>query len=97
MRIFVGNLHRETTDAELREVFEPYGEIAHVTIIVDLKTGRSRCYGFVEMPDTTEATTAIAGLQRTTLGGRRMINEEAHAGTETERPRRPREARRPRG
>ncbi|OLE97639.1 MAG: hypothetical protein AUG75_05890 [Cyanobacteria bacterium 13_1_20CM_4_61_6] len=55
MRIFVGSLAYTTTDAELRQVFEPYGEVGHVMIFMDQKTGRSRGFGFVEMPDSTEA------------------------------------------
>jgi RNA recognition motif-containing protein len=87
MRIFVGNLYRETTTDELRQVFELYGAIRHVTIIVDRETGRSPGYAFVEMPDPTEATAAIAGLHRTTLGGRTLVVDVAHAWTETARPR----------
>jgi RNA recognition motif-containing protein len=97
MRIFVGNLNRETTTDEIRQVFAPYGVIRHVTIIVDRETGQSRGYAFVEMPDTADATAAIAGLHRTTLGGRTLVVDVAHARAETERPRRPRQERRPPG
>ena len=77
MRIFVGNLAYTTTDAELRQVFEPYGEVRHVMILVDRKTGRSRGFGFVEMPDSTQAQAAMAGLNRSVLGGRTLIVNEA--------------------
>ena len=93
MRIFVGNLHRETTAAELRQVFAPYGAIRHVTIIVDRESGQSRGFAFVEMPDPTEATAAIAGLHRTTLGGRTLVVDVAHAQAGEERPQRPRQER----
>ena len=77
MRIFVGNLAYTTTDAELRHLFEPYGEVRHARILVDRKTGRSRSFGFVEMPDTTQAQAAMAGLNRRRLGGRTLIVNEA--------------------
>ena len=77
MRLFVGNLAYTTTDAELRHLFEPYGEVRHVRILVDRKTGRSRSFGFVEMPDTTQAQAAMAGLHRRRLGGRTLIVNEA--------------------
>src|SRR5262249_43090503 len=77
MRIFVGNLAYTTTDAELRQVFEPYGAVGHVMIFMDRDTGRSRGFGFVEMPDSTEAKAAIAGLNGTSLGGRPLTVNEA--------------------
>jgi RNA recognition motif-containing protein len=77
MRIFVGNLAYTTTDAELRQLFESYGEVRLVMILVDRKTGRSRGFGFVEMPDSTQAQAAMAGLNRRALGGRTLIVNEA--------------------
>ena len=77
MRIFVGNLAYTTTDAELRQLFESYGEVRHVMIFVDRITGRSRGFGFVEMPDSTQAQAAMAGLNRSALGGRTLIVNEA--------------------
>jgi RNA recognition motif-containing protein len=77
MRIFVGNLAYTTTDAELRQVFEPYGAVGHVIIYTERDTGRSRGFGFVEMPDATQAQAAMAGLNRSVLGGRTLIVNEA--------------------
>jgi RNA recognition motif-containing protein len=77
MHIFVGNLAYTTTDAELRQLFESYGEVLHVMIFVDRITGRSRGFGFVEMPDSTQAQAAMAGLNRSALGGRTLIVNEA--------------------
>jgi RNA recognition motif-containing protein len=51
MRIFVANLAFTTTEEELRQFFEPYGIVERVQIITDRETGRSRGFGFVEMPD----------------------------------------------
>jgi len=86
MRIFVANLAFTTTEAELERLFEPYGIVNRTQIITDRETGRSRGFGFVEMPNATEAQAAIAGLNGTALGGRTLTVNEA----------RPREERRPR-
>jgi RNA recognition motif-containing protein len=94
MNIFVGNLAFATTEEELSQVFESYGEVASVRIMTDRDTGRSRGFGFVEMPDSMEAQSAIDGLNGTSLGGRQLtINEarprEGQGGPRRE-PRRPR-------
>jgi RNA recognition motif-containing protein len=86
MNIYVTNLAYTTTEEELSQLFEPYGNVESVRIITDRETGRSRGFGFVEMPDATEARAAIAGLNGTALGGRALTVDEA----------RPREGRRPR-
>ena len=87
MQIFVGNFTFTTTEAELRHLFEPYGTVETARIVTDRDTGRPRGFGFVEMPNATEAQAAIEGLNGTTLGGRMLTVNEA----------RPREERRPRG
>jgi RNA recognition motif-containing protein len=79
MRLFIGNLPWGTTEAELHQVCAFYGAVVSVQIMQDRPTGRSRGFGFVEMPDATEAQAAIAGLEGATLGGRVLIVEEAHA------------------
>ena len=86
MRIFVGNLDWGTTEEDLAQLFHPYGDIVSVQILTDRNTRRSRGFGFVEIPDTTEAQAAIAGLNGRELGGRFLTVSEA----------RPPEARRPR-
>ena len=86
MNIYITNLAYTTTEEELSQLFEPYGSVESVRIITDRETGRSRGFGFVEMPDATEARAAIAGLNGTALGGRALTVDEA----------RPREERRPR-
>lgn len=70
MNVYVGNLPFATTEAELRERASPYGEIASCMIVIDRETGRSRGFGFVEMPDQDEAVAMIEGLNGSTLGGR---------------------------
>jgi|SRR5713101_5785529 len=95
MHIFVGNLPFTTTEEELAMLFHPYGVIAQVRIITNRSTGRSRGFGFVEMPDAAEAQAALAGLQGATLGERTLTVNAAHRQEERAGPRR--EPRRPRG
>ena len=90
MRIFVGNLAWSTTEDELSQLFESYGEVERVQIVTDRETGRSRGFGFVEMPQLTEANAAIEGLNGTSLGGRTLNVNEARRREGDERPRRPR-------
>lgn len=73
-RIYVGNLPYTATQAEVREVFEPYGQVLAVDLITDRETGRLRGFGFVEME--SGADEAIEALNQTEMGGRRLnINE----------------------
>lgn len=75
MNIYVGNLSYSTTSDELRELFEEHGQVDSAAVIMDRDTGRSRGFGFVEMPDDA-ARAAIEALNGTEMGGRRLnINE----------------------
>jgi RNA recognition motif-containing protein len=80
--LYVGNLPNSTTEAELRQVFEPHGAVEKVTVVTDRETGRSRGFGFVEMTDASEADKAIAALNGTDLGGRPLTINEAKPKTE---------------
>jgi len=62
MKIYVGNLPDEITEAELRQEFGTFGEVSSINIIKDKYTGRPRGFGFVEMPTVSEGRAAIAGL-----------------------------------
>jgi len=77
VNIFVGNLAFSTTDHDLRQLFEPYGAVAEIRVIMDRDTGRSKGFGFVEMPDGTAARTAIAKLQGQEMEGRTLTVNEA--------------------
>jgi RNA recognition motif-containing protein len=77
VNIYVGNLAFTTTDDDLRQLFEPYGVVDEIRVITDRDTGRSKGFGFVEMPDSTTAKTAIAGLQGKELAGRTLTVNEA--------------------
>ena len=85
MHIFVGNLAWATTEDELEQLFAPYGRVDRAEIITDRNTGRSRGFGFVEMPDSAAAKAAIQGLQGHQLAGRALNVNEA-------KPREPRPA-----
>ena len=80
--IFVGNLDFNTTEDDLRQLFSPYGAVDQVSIMTDRETGRSRGFGFVEMPNTEEGEKAIAALNGTQLGGRSINVNEARPKAE---------------
>jgi len=76
LNIFVGNLPFTATEQEVRDLFEAHGDVDTVNIITDRETGRSRGFGFVEMPNSTEAQAAIDALNGNEMGGRALnINE----------------------
>ena len=77
MRIYVGNLSYEATDEDLRTTFEDFGEVESVTIIKDKYSGKSKGFGFVEMPSQEEAETAVEGLIGNELKGRKLNVNEA--------------------
>ena len=77
MNIYVGNLPHATTDQELREAFEEFGSVDSASVIMDRETGRSRGFGFVEMPNSDEANDAINSLNGTEFGGRTLTVNEA--------------------
>ncbi len=77
MNIYVGNLSYDLSENELRQAFEEYGEVSSVKIITDRYTGRSRGFGFVEMPDDEQAKNAIDGLNGKELKGRQLNVNEA--------------------
>ena len=90
VNIYVGNLAFTTTDHDLRQLFEPYGVVDEIRVITDRDTGRSKGFGFVEMPDSTTAQTAIAGLQGKELAGRTLTVNEAKPREPRREPSRPR-------
>ena len=87
MQIFVGNLAYTATEEDVRQLFEGYGVVDTVRLATDRDTGRPRGFGFVEMPDATEAQAAIAGLNGTSLGGRPLTINEARPREEQRGPR----------
>lgn len=77
MKIYVGNLSYSVTDAELQKAFEAFGEVTSVNIITDQYSGRSKGFGFVEMPGKEEAEAAINGMNGKEMGGRTLNVNEA--------------------
>ena len=90
MNIFVGNLAYSATDHDLRQLFEPYGDVDTINIITDRYTGQSRGFGFIEMPNSAAAKAAIQGLQGKELGGRTLNVNEAKPREPRREPSRPR-------
>jgi RNA recognition motif-containing protein len=86
MNIYVGNLAYETTNEQLRELFAQFGEVQNASVIMDRVTGRSRGFGFVEMPDDTQAQQAIDALNAKEIGGRALTVNQARE--RSSRPRR---------
>jgi RNA recognition motif-containing protein len=82
MNIYVGNLSWEVTQEDLQEAFQAHGQVASVNIITDKYTGKSRGFGFVEMPNDEEARAAISALNDQELKGRNMNINEARPRTE---------------
>lgn len=85
MNIYVGNLSRDVSEADLREAFQAFGEVTSANIIKDKFTGDSRGFGFVEMPNKSEADAAISGMNGKDLKGRTINVNEARP--RTDRPR----------
>ncbi len=77
MNIYVGNLNYDTTEDELKQAFEQYGQVESVKIISDRYTGRSKGFGFIEMPGDDEGRAAIEALDGSDLGGRNLKVNEA--------------------
>ena len=80
--IFVGNLSFNTSEDELRQIFEPFGQVDRVSIMTDRDTGRSRGFGFVEMANNEDGEKAIAGLNGSQIGGRTLNVNEARPKTD---------------
>src|ERR1700691_284932 len=75
--LFFGNMTFQTTEADLRALFEPFGQLSRVHIAMDRETGRARGFAFVEMPNDDEAAKAIQGLDGKDLGGGNIKVNEA--------------------
>jgi RNA recognition motif-containing protein len=85
MNIFIGNLSYNVTEDDLRQAFEAYGQVASSTVIKDKQSGRSKGFGFVEMPDQAEAQSAIAALNGQAFKGRTITVNEARPHADNRR------------
>ena len=77
MNIFVAKLNFSTTSDSLRAAFEKYGEVSSASVIMDKMTSKSKGFGFVEMPDDSEAQSAINALNDSDLDGRTIVVSKA--------------------
>jgi len=71
--IYVGNLPYSVNDAELQQMFSEHGAVKSAKVVMDRETGRSRGFGFVEMPDDAEAQAAIAAMNGQDMDGRKLV------------------------
>lgn len=81
-KLYCGNLSYDVDDAQLEELFKPFGAVSSAQVIVDRDTGRSKGFGFVEMDDDTAATAAIDALNGTEANGRTLTVNEARPRVE---------------
>ncbi len=82
MNIYVSHLNFRTNSDSLQELFERYGEVSSASIITDRESGRSRGFGFVEMPNDDQAREAIEALNDTDFDGMKITVNEARPKTE---------------
>ncbi len=94
MNIYVGNLSYQLSSEELREAFEQFGEVSSANVVMDKLTGRSKGFGFVEMPDHANAEEAIKQLEGAALKGRNIRVNEARPRSESQSAFPPRRTRR---
>jgi RNA recognition motif-containing protein len=85
MNIYVGNMSYNVTEEDLKQAFEAFGEVESVRIIRDMYSGRSKGFGFVEMPGKSEAQSAIESLNGKELIGRTVKVNEARPRSEGRR------------
>ena len=85
MNIYVGNLSWEVTQEDLKEAFEAHGQVASANLISDKFTGKSRGFGFVEMPVEDEARAAMGALNGVDLKGRELNVTEAKPRNDSSR------------
>ena len=81
MKIFVAGLPYDLDDAELTEIFEKFGTITSARVAMDKETGKSKGFGFVEMPDAAEAKDAIESLNDISLGKKPLVVKQAEERT----------------
>jgi len=77
MKLFVAGLPYDLDDAELEEIFEKFGTVTSAKVAIDRETGKSRAFGFVEMPDRAEGTDAMESMNGISLGKKPLVIKEA--------------------
>lgn len=88
MNLFVTGLMDDMDDVDLKEMFELYGDVKAAKVVMDRNTGKSRCFGFVEMVNKNEAVEAMNLLNGAQMGRKTMSVQEAEQQTQSSAPRR---------
>ncbi len=87
MQILVRNIDRKLSQSEILALFQKFGKVKSCDLVMDAATGHSKGFGFVEMPDLSEATKAIETLNGTKVGATSLrVKRAAHSTTEKHRP-----------
>ena len=86
MKIFVAGLPYDLDDAELEEIFEKFGKVNSAKVAMDKETGKSKGFGFIDMPDSVEAKDAIESMNDISLGKKPLVVKEAEERTAGTRP-----------
>ena len=81
MNIYIANISFKANESDLKDLFLKYGEVSSAKIVTDRETGRSRGFGFVEMPNQSEGSKAIAELNTFDFQGRELVVNEARPQT----------------
>ena len=84
MKLLIRNLARSTTEKVLREMFDAFGAVQSCTLVMDKKTGTSKGFGFVEMPNPGEAKAAMKTLNGNEVDGSRIRVKKAYTGGQTD-------------
>lgn len=86
MKIIFRNLAHQTTEEQIKALFEPFGAIQYCTLVVDKDTGTSKGFGFVEMPKPADAKAAIKTLNNQMVDGAKIQVKRAEAKTPPNTP-----------
>jgi RNA recognition motif-containing protein len=78
MKIYIGNLDERVRDSDLKEAFKDFGTVSSARVILDRYLGKSRGFGFIEMPDETEAQNVIKNVNGGTWEGKKLIIRKAY-------------------
>jgi RNA recognition motif-containing protein len=86
MKLFVAGLPYDLDDAELMEIFEKFGAVTSAKVAIDKETGKSKGFGFLEMPDEAEGRDAIESMNDISLGKKPLVVKEAEENRNASRP-----------
>ncbi len=86
MQIFIAKLSQRTTKKDLYELFSQYGEVTSCKVIMDHETGLSKCYGFIEMPNESEAYKAIVETDETVFMGNELQVKKSRPQASVKKP-----------